>query len=142
MFKFAKRVQSYYFPNDYPSIFTYILKKIEEEEDGNNTPQQPASPPTQPASPPTPLRMERDVICPADCHFAIKRGSNAFFVQQVAVITPLSIRRGVGGEAVLVLRLLFYKQLDIPSVVAMAVSTEIITLRIVFHFSFFILLIF
>ena len=35
-----------------------------------------------------------------------------------------------------------YKQLDIPSVVAMAVSTEIITLRIVFHFSFFILLIF
>ena len=33
----------------------------------------------------------------------------------------------------------FYKQLDIPSVVAMAVSTEIITLRIVFHFSFFIL---
>ena len=32
----------------------------------------------------------------------------------------------------------FYKQLDIPSVVAMAVSTEIITLRIVFHFSFFI----
>ena len=37
---------------------------------------------------------------------------------------------GVGGG--------FYKQLDIPSVVAMAVSTEIITLRIVFHFSFFI----
>ena len=33
----------------------------------------------------------------------------------------------------------FYIQLDIPSVVAMAVSTEIITLRIVFHFSFFIL---
>ena len=90
------------------------------------------------ASPPTPLRLERGVICPADCHFAIKRGSNAFFVQQVAVITPLSIRRGVGGEAVLVLGLLFYIQLDIPSVVAMAVSTEIITLRIVFHFSFFI----
>ena len=32
----------------------------------------------------------------------------------------------------------FYKQLDIPSVVAMAVSTEIITLMIVFHFSCFI----
>ena len=31
-----------------------------------------------------------------------------------------------------------YKQLDIPSVVAMAVSTEIITLMIVFHFSCFI----
>ena len=25
MFKFAKRVQSYYFPTDYPSIFTYIF---------------------------------------------------------------------------------------------------------------------
>ena len=37
------------------------------------------------------------------------------------------------------MRLFFYIQLDIPSVVAMAVSTEIITLRIVFHFSFFIL---
>ena len=34
-----------------------------------------------------------------------KRGSNAFFVQQVAVITPLSNRRGVGGEAVLGVRL-------------------------------------
>ena len=32
----------------------------------------------------------------------------------------------------------FHKQLDIPSVVAMAVSTEIITLMIVFHFSCFI----
>ena len=40
-----------------------------------------------------------------------------------------SLRRGRGR---------LYKQLDIPSVVAMAVSTEIITLRIVFHFSFFI----
>ena len=57
-------------------------------------------------------------------------------------IKSSSIRRGVGGEAVLgvrLVRLLFYIQLDIPSVVAMAVSTEIITLMIVFHFSFFIL---
>ena len=43
------------------------------------------------------------------------------------------------GLGVRLVRLLFYIQLDIPSVVAMAVSTEIITLRIVFHFSFFIL---
>ena len=44
--------------------------------------------------------MERGVMCPADCRFAIKRGVMLLLFQQVAVTTPLSIRRGVGGEAV------------------------------------------
>ena len=69
--------------------------------------------------------MERGVICLADCHFAIKRGSNAFFVQQVAVITPLSIRRGVGGEAVL----LFFYFFENISKKAWIIVWKIVTLH-------------
>ena len=40
--------------------------------------------------------MERGVICPVDCGLLFIA---VFYFLQVTVITPLSIRRGGGGEA-------------------------------------------
>ena len=39
MSKFAKRVQSYYFPTDYPSIFSYIFHINEENKAPPNLPE-------------------------------------------------------------------------------------------------------
>ena len=55
------------------------------------------------ASPPTPLRMERGVVCEVTPIGLLIEGDGLLGVQRkyrgIAVITPLSIRRGAGGEA-------------------------------------------
>ena len=68
----------------------------------------------------------------------IKRGIKAVFSANGGNHSPPFGGGARGRGQLLVVGCFFYKQLDIPSVVAMAVSTEIITLMIVFHFSCFI----
>ena len=55
------------------------------------------------ASPPTPLRMERGVVCEVTPFGLLIEGDGLLGVQRtyrgILVITPLSIRRGAGGEA-------------------------------------------
>ena len=55
------------------------------------------------ASPPAPLRMERGVGCEVTPIGLLKDGEETLNVWRtyrgISVITPLSIRRGVGGEA-------------------------------------------
>ena len=55
------------------------------------------------ASPPTPLRMERGVVCEVTpiSLLLIEDGPLNILrtYRGISVITPLSIRRGVGGEA-------------------------------------------
>lgn len=55
------------------------------------------------ASPPTPLRMERGVVCEVTPIGLLRNGEetlNAWMTYRgISVITPLSIRRGAGGEA-------------------------------------------
>ena len=55
------------------------------------------------ASPPTPLRMERGVVCEVT-PFGLLIGEEYIRIirrtyRGISVITPLSIRRGAGGEA-------------------------------------------
>ena len=55
------------------------------------------------ASPPAPLRMERGVVCEVTPIRLLIKGDGLLVIQRtyrgISVITPLSIRRGVGGEA-------------------------------------------
>ena len=55
------------------------------------------------ASPPAPLRMERGVICEVTPIGLLIKGDGLLGIQRtyrgISVITPLSIRRGAGGEA-------------------------------------------
>ena len=55
------------------------------------------------ASPPAPLRMERGVVCEVTPLGLLIEGDGLLGVQRtyrgISVITPLSIRRGAGGEA-------------------------------------------
>ena len=56
------------------------------------------------ASPPAPLRMERGVVCEVTPTGLLKNGEKTLNVWRtyrgISVITPLSIRRGAGGEAI------------------------------------------
>ena len=58
---------------------------------------------TQRPHPPTPLRMERGVVCEVTPTGLLKNGEKTLNVWRtyrgISVITPLSIRRGAGGEA-------------------------------------------
>ena len=60
------------------------------------------------ASPPTPLRMERGVVCEVTPFGLLIEGDGLLGVQRtyrgISVITPLSIRRGAGGEASVAVR--------------------------------------
>ena len=60
------------------------------------------------ASPPAPLRMERGVVCEVTPTGLLKNGEktlNAWMTYRgISVITPLSIRRGAGGEASVAVR--------------------------------------
>ena len=55
------------------------------------------------ASPPAPLRMERGVVCEVTPFGLLIEGERLLNIWRtcrgISVITPLSIRRGVGGEA-------------------------------------------
>ena len=55
------------------------------------------------ASPPAPLRMERGVVCEVTPTGLLIIGDGLLNIRRtyrgISVITPLSIRRGVGGEA-------------------------------------------
>ena len=55
------------------------------------------------ASPPTPLRMERGVVCEVTPFGLLIEGDRLLNIWRtcrgISVITPLSIRRGAGGEA-------------------------------------------
>ena len=55
------------------------------------------------ASPPAPLRMERGVVCEVTPLGLLMIGDKLLNIQRtyrgISVITPLSIRRGAGGEA-------------------------------------------
>ena len=55
------------------------------------------------ASPPTPLRMERGVVCEVTPFGLLLIGNGPLNIWRtwrgISVITPLSIRRGAGGEA-------------------------------------------
>ena len=55
------------------------------------------------ASPPAPLRMERGVVCEVTPIGLLIIGDGLLNIQRtrrgISVITPLSIRRGAGGEA-------------------------------------------
>ena len=55
------------------------------------------------ASPPTPLRMERGVVCEVTPFGLLMIGDGPLNIWRtyrgISVITPLSIRRGAGGEA-------------------------------------------
>ena len=55
------------------------------------------------ASPPAPLRMERGVVCEVTPIGLLMIGDELLNIRRkrrgISVITPLSIRRGVGGEA-------------------------------------------
>ena len=55
------------------------------------------------ASPPAPLRMERGVVCEATPISLVIGGEGLLNIRRpcrgIPAITPLSIRRGVGGEA-------------------------------------------
>ena len=55
------------------------------------------------ASPPAPLRMERGVVCEVTPIRLLIKGDGLLGIQRtyrgISVITPLSIRRGAGGEA-------------------------------------------
>ena len=55
------------------------------------------------ASPPAPLRMERGVVCEVTPIGLLIKGDGLLGIQRtyrgISVITPLSIRRGAGGEA-------------------------------------------
>ena len=61
------------------------------------------------ASPPAPLRMERGVVCEVTPFGLLMIGDGPLNIWRtcrgMSVITPLSIRRGVGGEAAKVLAL-------------------------------------
>ena len=61
------------------------------------------------ASPPAPLRMERGVVCEVTPFGLLMIGDGPLNIWRtcrgISVITPLSIRRGVGGEAAKVLAL-------------------------------------
>ena len=56
------------------------------------------------ASPPAPLRMERGVVCEVTPLGLLMIGDKLLNIQRtcrgISVITPLSIRRGAGGEAI------------------------------------------
>ena len=56
---------------------------------------------------PSPLRMERGVVCEVTPTELVIEGDALLNIQRtyrgISVITPLSIRRGAGGEAVWVL---------------------------------------
>ena len=55
------------------------------------------------ASPPAPLRMERGVVCEVTPFGLLIEGDRLLNIRRtcrgISVITPLSIRRGAGGEA-------------------------------------------
>ena len=55
------------------------------------------------ASPPAPLRMERGVVCEVTPFGLLLIGNGLLNIWRIcrgiSVITPLSIRRGAGGEA-------------------------------------------
>ena len=55
------------------------------------------------ASPPAPLRMERGVVCEVTPISLLMIGDELLNIRRkrrgISVITPLSIRRGAGGEA-------------------------------------------
>ena len=55
------------------------------------------------ASPPAPLRMERGVVCEITPIGLVIGGDGLLSIRRtwrgISVITPFSIRRGVGGEA-------------------------------------------
>ena len=55
------------------------------------------------ASPPAPLRMERGVVCEVTPIGLLMIGDKLLNIRRkrrgISVITPLSIRRGAGGEA-------------------------------------------
>ena len=55
------------------------------------------------ALPPTPLRMERGVVCEVTPIGLLMIGDELLNIRRkrrgISVITPLSIRRGAGGEA-------------------------------------------
>ena len=56
------------------------------------------------ASPPAPLRMERGVVCAVTPLGLLMIGDKLLNIQRtyrgISVITPLSIRRGAGGEVI------------------------------------------
>ena len=75
------------------SIFAHCFESTERLRHTENTE----------ASPPAPLRMERGVVCEVTPIGLLIEGDGLLGVQRtyrgISVITPLSIRRGAGGEA-------------------------------------------
>ena len=65
------------------------------------------------ASPPTPLRMERGVVCEVTPIGLVIGGEGLLSLRRtyrgISVITPLSIRRGAGGEASVGCKVLCYR---------------------------------
>ena len=65
------------------------------------------------ASPPTPLRMERGVVCEVTPFGLLMKGDGLLNIWRtcrgISVITPLSIRRGAGGEALCGCNVLCYR---------------------------------
>ena len=65
------------------------------------------------ASPPAPLRMERGVVCEVTPIRLLKGGEGLLNIRRtcrgISVITPLSIRRGAGGEAYVGCKVLCYR---------------------------------
>ena len=65
------------------------------------------------ASPPAPLRMERGVVCEVTPISLLIEGDELLNIRRkrrgISVITPLSIRRGVGGEASVGCNVLCYR---------------------------------
>ena len=65
------------------------------------------------ASPPAPLRMERGVVCEVTPIGLLIKGDGLLGIQRtyrgISVITPLSIRRGAGGEASVGCNVLCYR---------------------------------
>ena len=63
---------------------------------------------TREASPPTPLRMERGVVCEVTPIGLLMIGDKLLNIRRkrrgISVFTPLSIRRGAGGEASVAVR--------------------------------------
>ena len=65
------------------------------------------------ASPPAPLRMERGVVCEVTPIGLLMIGDKLLNIRRkgrgISVITPLSIRRGAGGEASVGCKVLCYR---------------------------------
>ena len=85
------------------SIFAHCFESTERLRHTENTE----------ASPPAPLRMERGVVCEVTPIGLLLIGNGLLNIRRtcrgISVITPLSIRRGAGGEASVGCNVLCYR---------------------------------